>query len=52
MFSQDFHQFVESLTEAKVDYLIVGGYAVGIHGHPRFTGDMDKPKPGKCQTGN
>ena len=41
MFSQDFHQFVESLTEAKVDYLIVGGYAVGIHGHPRFTGDMD-----------
>jgi len=41
MFSQDFHQFVKSLTEAKVDYLIVGGYAVGIHGHPRYTGDMD-----------
>jgi hypothetical protein len=39
MFSQDFHQFVESLTEEKVDYLIVGGYAVGIQGHPRFTGD-------------
>jgi hypothetical protein len=22
-------------------YLIVGGYAVGIHGHPRYTGDLD-----------
>ena len=41
MFSQDFHQFVESLTEAKAEYLIVGGYAVGFYGHPRYTGDMD-----------
>lgn len=21
--------------------MIVGGYAVGIHGHPRYTGDLD-----------
>lgn len=41
MFSQDFHQFVESLTVAKAEYLIVGGYAVGFYGHPRYTGDMD-----------
>jgi predicted nucleotidyltransferase len=41
MFSKDFHQFVESLTEAKAEYLIVGGYAVGFYGHPRYTGDMD-----------
>ena len=41
MFSPDFHQFVESLAATKAKYLIVGGYAVGIHGHPRYTGDMD-----------
>lgn len=41
MFEKDFHEFVESLEKSKVKYLIVGGYAVGIHGHPRFTGDMD-----------
>ena len=25
----------------KVEYLLVGGYAVGYHGYPRATGDMD-----------
>ena len=23
------------------EYLIVGGYAVGVHGYPRYTGDLD-----------
>src|SRR5690606_17269630 len=41
MFSQDFREFVELLIKNKVEYLIVGGYAVGIHGHPRYTGDLD-----------
>jgi hypothetical protein len=41
MFSQDFKEFVELLINHKVEYLIVGGYAVGIHGHPRYTGDLD-----------
>jgi len=41
MFSQDFREFVTLLIENKVEYLIVGGYAVGIHGHPRYTGDLD-----------
>ena len=41
MFSQDFKEFVGLLIENQVEYLIVGGYAVGIHGHPRFTGDLD-----------
>ncbi|MBK7233235.1 MAG: hypothetical protein IPH93_13485 [Saprospiraceae bacterium] len=41
MFSQDFKEFVELLIKHKVEYLIVGGYAVGIHGHPRYTGDLD-----------
>ena len=41
MFSQDFKEFVGLLIENQVEYLIVGGYAVGIHGHPWFTGDLD-----------
>src|SRR6185437_16616311 len=24
-----------------VDYLVVGGYALGFHGRPRYTGDLD-----------
>lgn len=41
MFSQDFKEFIELLIKNEAEYLIVGGYAVGIHGHPRFTGDLD-----------
>lgn len=41
MFSQDFKEFVELLIKNSTEYLIVGGYAVGIHGHPRYTGDLD-----------
>ena len=41
MLSQDFKEFVALLNENKVEYLIVGGYAVGMHGYPRYTGDLD-----------
>lgn len=41
MLSQDFKEFVELLNNHQVEYLIVGGYAVGVHGHPRYTGDLD-----------
>lgn len=41
MFSKDFREFVELLIKHKAEYLIVGGYAVGIHGYPRYTGDLD-----------
>ncbi len=41
MFTQDFREFVELLIKHNAEYLIVGGYAVGIHGHPRYTGDLD-----------
>lgn len=37
----DFKEFVKLLIENNVEYLIVGGYAVGIHGYPRYTGDLD-----------
>jgi len=29
------------LNEHRVRYLVVGGYAVGYHGYPRYTGDLD-----------
>jgi predicted nucleotidyltransferase len=41
MFTQDFREFIELLIKNKAEYLIVGGYAVGVHGHPRYTGDLD-----------
>jgi hypothetical protein len=41
MWSQDFKEFVSLLNAHGVEYLIVGGYAVGVHGHPRYTGDLD-----------
>ncbi len=41
MLSQDFKEFVELLIKNDVAYMIVGGYAVGVHGHPRYTGDLD-----------
>jgi predicted nucleotidyltransferase len=41
MLTADFKEFVTLLIKNNVEYLIVGGYAVGIHGHPRYTGDLD-----------
>lgn len=37
----DFKDFLQLLNLAKVEYLLVGGYAVGHYGYPRATGDMD-----------
>ncbi|MBN2411287.1 hypothetical protein JXQ31_06310 [candidate division KSB1 bacterium] len=39
--SPDFQEFIELLNVHKVRYLIVGGYALAFHGHPRYTKDMD-----------
>lgn len=41
MINQDFKDFIKLLNEKKVEYLVVGGYAVGFHGFPRYTGDID-----------
>lgn len=37
----DFKEFLKLLKEHKVRYLLIGGYAVGFHGYPRATADMD-----------
>jgi len=37
----DFKDFLRLLSSHAVEYLLVGGYAVGYHGYPRATGDLD-----------
>lgn len=37
----DFREFLRLLNEHRVEYLLVGGYAVAYHGYPRATADMD-----------
>lgn len=39
--NQDFKEFLQSLNDNNVRYLIVGGYAMAFHGHPRYTKDLD-----------
>ena len=39
--SPDFRDFIGSLNDSGVHYLVVGGYAVALHGHPRYTKDID-----------
>lgn len=41
MFNKHFREFIELLESREVEYLVVGGYAVGVHGFPRYTGDLD-----------
>lgn len=37
----DFKEFLKLLNSNKVEYLLIGGYAVAYYGYPRPTGDMD-----------
>ncbi len=41
LLTDDFKEFLQWLTASRVDYLLVGGYAVGLHGYPRATIDLD-----------
>ncbi len=38
---QDFNEFLKLLNSHRVEYLLIGGYAVGYYGYARATGDMD-----------
>ena len=38
---QDFKEFLRLLNAHNVEYLLIGGYAVGYFGYPRATADMD-----------
>lgn len=37
----DFRELLSLLNSHGVEYLLVGGYALAAHGHPRYTGDID-----------
>jgi len=41
IFNDDFRDFIQALNDNHVEYILVGGYAVILHGYRRTTGDMD-----------
>ncbi len=41
MLNEDYKEMLQILLNNKVKFLVVGAYAMGIHGYPRATGDLD-----------
>ena len=41
IFNDDFRNFIQLMNENEVEYLLVGGYSVVLHGYTRTTGDLD-----------
>lgn len=41
IFNEDFRDFLSCLNKHEVRYILVGGFAVILHGYSRTTGDMD-----------
>lgn len=39
--NHNFLEFISLLENNRVRYMVVGGYAVGLYGFPRYTGDID-----------
>lgn len=39
--NQDFLDLLRAFADHSVRFLIVGAYALGVHGRPRATGDLD-----------
>ena len=37
----DFREFIRTLNNNDVEFVIVGAFALAFHGYPRATGDMD-----------
>lgn len=38
---RNLYDFIALLEKHQVEYMVIGGYAMGFHGLPRYTGDMD-----------
>lgn len=48
MLNPDYRDILSALSDGKVEYLLVGAYALAAHGLPRATGNLDlwvKPEP-------
>ena len=41
MLNSDYKDMLQALLDNKVKFLLVGAYAMGVHGYPRATGDID-----------
>ena len=41
MLNEDYRDMLRALVEEKVDFLLVGAYALAAHGYPRATMDID-----------
>lgn len=41
MLNDDYKEMLQLLLEERVKFLVVGAYALGAHGYPRATGDID-----------
>lgn len=41
MLNEDYKEMLQLLLGEQVDFIIVGAYALGAHGYPRATGDID-----------
>jgi hypothetical protein len=39
--NKDLREFIECLNSNRVEYVIVGAFAVSWHGFPRYSGDID-----------
>ena len=39
--AEDLRDLLKAFIDHDVQFLIVGGYALAVHGHPRATGDLD-----------
>ena len=40
-FQKDFEDFILLCNKYELEYLVIGGFAVSIHGYPRTTKDLD-----------
>src|SRR5262245_53316190 len=45
LLTDDFKEFLKLFNAHRVEYLVVGGYAVGVHGYPRATVDLGRVGP-------
>ena len=42
VFHDELRDFIKALNHQQVEYILVGGYSVILHGYERTTGDMGK----------
>ena len=41
MLNEDYKEMLQTLSDQKVEFIVVGAYALAAHGFPRATGDID-----------